>query len=120
MAVLATVADYLSSARTLLQDTVETYRYSSADLVFALNVAISEMARLRPDLYFVELRDSTVPTSYSSSSTGTAVALDLRYRLAVVEYMVGYVQLRDDEETQDKRAGALLSQFTAKLMSVQA
>jgi len=121
MAALDTVANYLSAARTLLQDTVDApYRYSDTDLVAALNNAISEIPRIRPDLYFTYLRDSTVPTSYSSGTTSASVNVDLRYRMAVLYYIVGYVQLRDDENTQDARAGSLLTQFIAKLTGSQA
>lgn len=118
MAVLDTVSDYLSSARTLLQDLVIPYRYSDADLVADLNMAISEIVTMRPDLYMRELRNSTVPTAYSSGSPSTPVSVDLRYRVAVLDYIVGHAQLRDDEETSDKRAAALLALFQAKLRGV--
>ena len=46
--------------------------------------------------------------------------MDLMYRNAVDYYMVGRMQLRDDEPTQDQRAARLLQAFVAKLMSLRA
>jgi hypothetical protein len=40
------------------------------------------------------------------------------YRSALVYYVIGRIQLRDDEPTVDARAGALLQKFTAQLLSV--
>jgi len=38
--------------------------------------------------------------------------------MALVYYIVGFIQLRDDEEVQDQRAAAFLSLFNAKLGTV--
>ena len=116
---LDTVNDYIVSARRLLLDEAEPYRYPTADLVDAMNIGIMEAVRLRPDLFFKTLRTG-VPASYSASALSTTVALDVRYRSALLYYVVGMAQLRDDEATQDQRAGALLAKFTAQLMSAQA
>lgn len=116
---LDTVNDYVVSARRLLLDEVEPYRYPTADLVDALNFGVTEAVRVRPDLFFKALRSGLNPT-YSSASTGASVTFDVRYRTSLLNYMVGFVQLRDDEATQDQRAGALLTRFLAQLMTLQA
>lgn len=117
MAALATVADYLSEARTLLQDTVVPYRYSDADIVSGLNLGFLEARRLRPDIF----RDipSTVP-SYSSVSPSDAVVMDAQYRSALLYYVVGHTNLRDQEESQDQRASAFLNKFVSQMLSVTA
>ena len=47
-----TVADYAATARSQLQDLVgPPYRYSDDDIVGALNQALAEMGRVRPDLF---------------------------------------------------------------------
>jgi hypothetical protein len=113
---LNTVADYLSSARVLLQDTDSAgYRYSNAELVDALNIAFMEANRVRPDLFF----RTTIPT-YSAASTSTTVALDQRYRSAFLYYIAGQAQLRDDEATQDARAAVFLNKFLSQLTTSQA
>lgn len=110
---LDTVADYVSAARILLQDTVDSpYRYPDSDLVLALSLGLSEAKHIRPDLFLGQ----TLPT-YTVSDT-TAVPMDETHRVPLLYYMVGHVQLRDDEEVQDQRAAAFLTMFTAKLTSV--
>lgn len=113
VAALATVQDYLTAARVLLQDQVVPYRYSDAELVEALNEALLESRRLRPDFYI----GTTVP-SYSASSLGTAVAIDQQYRVPFMYFIVGRAQLRDDEDTQDARAAAFLTKFTSTLVGL--
>lgn len=107
---LETVAKYVTAARVLLQDTVNSpYRYPDVDLLNALSEAFPEAKLLRPDLFIVTpLQDFTAVDS-------TVVVMDPMYRQALVYYMVGKMQLRDDEEVQDQRAAAFLSMFTAKL-----
>ena len=110
---LETVAKYITAARVLLQDTKNTpYRYPDADLLAALSEAFPEAKKLRPDLFIVTpLQDFAVNDS-------TVVVMDPMYRTALVYYMVGRAQLRDDEETQDQRAAAFLSMFAVKLTTV--
>lgn len=110
---LVTVGDYLRQARNLLQDTYAgAYRYSDDELVDALNNAVIEMQKLRPDLF-----TETTPSPYSSASTGTAVEVPALYAMPPLYYMVGAVQLRDDENTQDARASGFMQKFTAQLIT---
>ena len=117
---LATVADYVSTARVLLQDTVADYRYSDAELVEGLNRGVREMARIRPDLYFKALRAGQSMDTYLSTSQTTTVAVDQRYQSALLYYVVGLAQLRDDENTQDARSIALLNRFVSQLTTIAA
>ena len=112
MAALATVTDYFTDARVLLQDTVAPYRYDDPSLLSALNAAFLDASRLRPDLFM----NKAVP-SYSAVDT-TAVDVPMQYRTAFLYYVIGRAQLRDEEVTQDARASAFLSKFTAQLLSL--
>lgn len=114
---LDTVADYISNARVLLQDTVATYRYSDAELVSSLNLGLLEMRRLRPELMRSYFRTS-IPT-FSSSTPSASVALDVQYRVALLYYICGNAQLRDDENTQDARATVFLNKFVAQMLTIQ-
>lgn len=110
---LDTVADYVGLARTLLQDEVDSpYRYPDAQLVLALNIAFMETKKLRPDL----LIDKSLPNF--TSSNADPVDIDEMYRMPLVFYMCGHVQLRDEEGTQDQRAVAFLGLFNSKLLGV--
>lgn len=115
MATLGTVAKYITSARVLLQDTVDSpYRYSDGELITGLNIAILEARKLRPDLFLAE--DFSLPEF--TANDATAVPIDAQYRPAFLYYMIGHAQLRDDEPTQDNRAAALLGRFTSQLMTL--
>ena len=115
---LDTVNDYVVSARRLLLDEAEPYRYPTADLVDALNFAFLEVRRLRPDLMLARFR-STLP-SYSTSNLAAAVDVDPQYRMAFLYFMVGQAQLRDDENTQDARAASFMAKFIAQIQTVSA
>ncbi len=109
---LEVVSDYVSAASIYLQDEVQPYRYSDASIVLALSMAVMESRRLRPDLWI----NLALP-SYTVSDT-TAVPIDPMYRQAIFYYILGQVQLRDDEESSDSRAAAFIGMFNAKLTSV--
>jgi hypothetical protein len=116
MMALDVVADYVAEARVLLQDTVETYRYSDADLVSALNLGILTARRNRPDLFMGVI---TVPQfAVADIAAGTAFAMDGQYRVPFLFFMVGFAQLRDEEDTQDTRAAAFIGKFTQQLLTL--
>lgn len=111
---LATVSEYVAAARVLLQDETEEYRYSDAELVFALNAALMAARKLRVDLFIG--RENDVPNFTVNNSA--AVDIDIQYRTPIVLYMVGWSQLRDEEDTQDARSGALLTAFRAQMVTL--
>jgi len=115
MAALDTVANYVTSARVLLQDAAGD-RYSDSELVLALSFAIQEARRLRPDLFTDYFAPATIP-AYTAND-GTQVPIDVQYRVPFLYYMVGHAQLRDEEDTQDQRSAALLAKFASQLLSL--
>jgi hypothetical protein len=115
MPALETVQDYITESRRLLQDTVATaYRYPDADLVDALNTGLMEARRLRADLFLPKF---DIP-SFAPTDLTMPVPMDPMYRNALTYYIVGRIQLRDEEPTQDSRAASFLGSFTAKLMTL--
>lgn len=113
---LETVDKYVSLARVLLQDEIVEYRYSDAQLVTALSLALQEAKKLRFDLFLgqTSLQSFTI----ADIAATTAVNMDEMYRVPLVYYMCGHVQLRDDEESQDERSVAFFSLFNSKLLTV--
>jgi hypothetical protein len=111
---LDTVAEYLTKSRELLQDQVAPYRYTDAELVSALNMGILESRRIRPD-FFPSSDD--IP-SYSAAATSVEVDIDPQYRVAFIYYIAGQAQLRDEENTQDTRAGTFLKKFASLLGTI--
>jgi hypothetical protein len=113
---LDTVQDYVDRARVLLLDETTPYRYSDDSLVEALNLAILEMRRIRPDAMMSYFRTSL--PSYTSASLSDTVAIDEQLRVAALYYVCGHAHLRDEEDTQDTRATAFLNKFTAQLLTI--
>lgn len=111
---LDTVSDYVKQARILLLDQVAPYRYPDEDLVQALNMGVLQARRIRPDLFLNSF--SSLPSF--TSNDATAVNIDEQYRVAFLYFIVGHAQLRDEEDTQDARAGAFLTKFTSQLLTV--
>jgi hypothetical protein len=111
---LQTVSEVIRQARVLVQDNdAVAYRYSDAEFLDAINMALLEMRRIRPELmrsYF----SAGVPTLTSADN----IPVDEQYRTAVLYYTCGQVQLRDDENTQDARASQFLQKFTAQLLTI--
>lgn len=110
MPALAAVQDYVTAARVLLQDQSAPFRYPDADLVAALSYAMLEARKLRADLFL-----GVDPQNFTVNDT-TLVNIDLQYRMALLYYVVGYAQLRDDENTQDVRASGFMAKFSGALM----
>lgn len=109
---LDTVGEIITRARELIQDTITPYRYSDASMLDILNSGLLEIRLKRPDLFL----PSRQAPEYTSSSA--ALALDPQYRMSLVYYVAGHAQLRDDEDTQDSRASALINKFTSQLLTV--
>jgi hypothetical protein len=119
MPALETVGQYLEESRRLLQDEVLPYRYPDDDLIDALNIGLMEARRLRADL-FLPLFDIPWfdPTKTTAPDLSAKITLDEMYRSSLVYYVVGRMQLRDDEPTTDQRAAGLLQKFAAQLLTV--
>lgn len=117
MPALDTVGQYLKECRILLQDQIVPYRYADAELVDAMNIALMEARRLRADL-FLPLFEVPFFTSTGTINTAATVTLDPMYRSSLVYYMVGRMQLRDDESTTDQRATAMLGKFTQQMLTI--
>ena len=112
---MQTVQDYITSARTLMQDTTAAPRYADEQFKLALDLAFDEAYRLRPDFFF----HLTVPT-FAAAATSTVVPVPKGYQSAFLYYIVGFVQLQDQEDTTDTRASAMMNMFTAKLLNTAA
>jgi len=110
MPALDTVGKITDYARVLLQDTLEPFRYPTANLIDNLNVGLLDVRRLRPDLF---LYTSTDVPSYSATSE--IVDIDQQYRMALVYFVVGQTQMRDEEDVTDARAVLFMQKFSSLL-----
>jgi hypothetical protein len=114
---LDTVADYVAEARVLLQDKVQEYRYSDLELVNALNLGVMHARRMRSDL-FLDSHGTVPQFTVDNIASGTPFPMDVQYRVVFILFMVGYAQLRDEEDTQDARAIGFITKFTQQLVSL--
>lgn len=115
---LRTAAGLIDQVRTLLQDTDNSsgaYRYSTDSIVAALNQGMTDLYRIRPDL-FLELHFQ-IPV-FNVGSLALPIGIEQQYIPPLIYYVVGLVQARDDEQNQDSRAMVFLKTFTQSVLSV--
>ena len=112
---LNSVADYIADARTLLQDKIPPYRYDDPSLLVALNVTLLEARRLRADLFVYNLRAGGQTQAFTEVDD-TYVALEPKFRLAILHGLCGHALKRDQEDVQDIRASAFMGAFSTGLV----
>jgi hypothetical protein len=115
---MSVVGDVLDQVRTLLQDVDNSsgqYRYSTDSIITALNQGMLDLFRIRPDL-FLESKFK-VPV-FSVGALNALFGIEEQYVPPLVYYVVGLVQVRDDEQNQDQRAMAFLKTFTQAVLTV--
>lgn len=109
---MKSVQDYISAARTLLQDLNEPYRYSDTVFKVALDISLDEAYRIRPDMFI----GVAVMPSYVSLPNTAEPPIPRGYQSPFLYYICGHAQLSDQEDTTDARAGTFLAKFTAQLL----
>jgi hypothetical protein len=107
-----TLSDLVTEAREFLQDEVTPYRFSDARIYRIVNNAFGEAYRLRPDL-FVGV-SYTIP-HYTAADSAELFPLDTQYFPAFVDFVVGTIELADDEFAVDGRATAMLNIFQSRM-----
>jgi hypothetical protein len=130
---LFTVGDYLKDVRTLLQDRIEPYRYSTGSLVRALNFVMLEVRRLRPDL-FIGLLDNVPQYDWDEAldaEPGTDdddddnptwslyVPIEQSFRPAMIFGITGHAMARDQEDIEDERTTGHIMTFENMLTEVR-
>lgn len=104
-------ADLINQVRTLLQDTDNLsgeYRYSTDSIVMNLNQGMLELYRMRPDAF---MANNWIVPQFSVFTLGAPLVIEQQLVPALVYYVVGLTQARDDEQNQDTRAFGILKMF---------
>jgi hypothetical protein len=136
-----TVTDYMAIARLGLQDAVSPYRYPDTTLLSALNIGLSEMGRIRADM-FLDLKyqqplrkgdtDDGNPPLYTTDDValntdgsyslgkGTPVPVPNKYVSALDWFINGWSQFLDVTDTQDARAQGFMAKFQSHLTTLSA
>lgn len=135
-----TYADIISESRDLLQDSRVPYRYTAETLLAALNRAMQELGRIRPDAFWdrfdTDTSDIIVPEVVDTDPDPdddteevdvvedgeVALTDDIdfspQFLSALVYYVVASAEIRDDEYTDDGRASMLMAQFKQQIVSL--
>jgi hypothetical protein len=103
------------------------FRYTNAQIVAQFNTAIRELYRYRPDAFIgnftqgVLVNNNPLPTYSDAIDLGlnpaTVLPFDDRmFFNAVVFFIVGMLELGDDEFTDQSRSAQLLSSFRQMLI----
>lgn len=113
---LCTVQDLVTDVRRLILDKVAPFRYDDDSIITALNIAMQEARRLRPD-FFVCRYGNHVPQFQAVS--GDSIPVESQFRLAFEFGVCAHVLLRDEEDIQDARANSFLDKFHDMLVGVR-
>lgn len=114
---LETITDYINDGRTLLQDTIQPYRYDDASLVTAMNVTLLEGRRVRADLFvFNKIIDTPTGVQFFTANDGSQLYMEPQFRLAFLYGMCAHALQRDQEDIQDTRAATFLTIFNSILI----
>ena len=95
----------------------EKVRYTDLHLLAALNTAVGEIRRVRPDIADIQVDIPNFPYVGNSINDGTRVPVDDMYYGPIISFVVGWAELIDDEFTVDGRANTLLTRFTQQLVA---
>ena len=112
---MKTGQDIVDASRVILQDELEPYRYSTAQLAEIINIGLYEVRDIRPDAFIGSLGKSPLFTQYTESTLDSEIPIDDMFYPKLIAFMCGYAELRDDEFTVDARAGVLLNSFRLQL-----
>ena len=105
------IDDLLNEARGILHDRDSTgYRYSDADLVAALNMALDTLYSQRPDAFVGQF--SALPHFVEADlglGTPTDFPVDAIFYSPCVMFVVGWAEIREEEYAETGRAATFLS-----------
>ena len=120
MAGFQTVGNLVEQVMILVQDEggdAATTRYDDRSVLIAVNEGMLETQRLRPDFFRGPPHWGEAPQYGDFCDT---LVYPRQYVPALVNFVAGRVQLRDNEETTDQRSALLIGSFFAKLLTGQA
>ena len=115
-----TYENLVFESRELLQDTLEPYRWSDSYFLNTLNRAMQMLGAIRPDAFYDYYRanalnipiivDSDAPAD-GEVDWGDAFGVDMMFYTPMMAFIIGSIELTEDEFAVDGRAMALLGQF---------
>lgn len=136
--VTKTLDDLVLEVREIVNDQQSPYRYSDNWVILIINTALREVYRVRPDAYIGNFTSGVLSSNPANSYSVTDLQVingvanptppspltpfpldDRLFYGPVVFYVVGRLEVSDDEFSDDNRAMTLLSAFQAQLTGVK-
>lgn len=115
-----TYQNLIDEARTLSQDTDSTsYRNEDSVYIDKLNRALQELGRIRPDAYWSTFvgEDIVIP-EILEAGLGVTFEPPMQFYAPIVMFIVGQIEMIEDEFSDDGRAMAMLSSFKQSVVSL--
>lgn len=113
---LMTVEGLIKGVRTLLLDKIQPYRYDDISLIAALNLALLEIRRVRPDILICRYG---IDIPQYEAVSGEDIPIEPQFRLAVELGTAGHALMRDQEDVQDERSATFLNNMYNMLVGVR-
>jgi hypothetical protein len=103
--------DAIDEIRRILQDQ-DVVRYTAESVVQAVNVALGELRRQRPDLLASRnLASPTSPFPYSVGDELELLPIHPMYFMPIITYACGWLEMADDEFANTNRLTLLFTLF---------
>lgn len=110
---MATYADVIAQARSLLQDLVAPYRYTDTELLVGANDAVKTIRKLRPDTFIGNFSAPLVDAGLADT-----FPLGDEYKMVVRDYIVAHGNLRESEDAAASRAEIFIALFKEGMMAL--
>jgi hypothetical protein len=127
--VTKTIDDLVLEVREIVNDEQVPFRYSNARVLQVLNTALRDLYRVRPDAYIGNFTSgvlsANLANTYSANDLQSATVPpvpptpfpvdDRLFFGPLVFYVVGRLEISDDEFTDDGRAMTLFQAFVSEV-----
>ena len=132
--VTKTLDDMVLEVRQILNDTVAPYRYTDNWVIQVFNTAIRDLYSIRPDAYIGNFTTGVLSANVMNTYSVTDLQVingvgnptppipatplpydDRHFHGPVVFYVIGRIELNDDEFADNNRAMSLLTAFRSQL-----
>ena len=115
---MLTLQTLVDEARRLLQDRDTPYRTSDDDLAALATDYFRELWRVRPDAY-VPYSANTTPPEFTASDFAQKWPVGEQFFRPGVHYVVGHVELQDDEHVNSGRAQDFIDRSFQMLVGIR-
>lgn len=124
-----TYANLITEARQLVNDAVEPLRDEDSVYITHVNRGLHEMSRIRPDALFDRFAGNAlnVPVLIESGAPdydenevtlGAEFQPEMQFYGPLLAYIVGMIEIKEDEFSEDSRAVAMITAFRNALLAV--